>query len=184
MERRRLRMRIYRKPSGAFMLAAMAMLFAVGAAVGFLLDCRWPVAGASEELILTDSAALTPFLIARTFWNHFRWLLFAVLLEVSGSGVWLLPVLLFVRGVLFGYSYTALFDSQPGLSLFLHYLPTALFDCAPLLLLAALGGLRLVDGVPSEAIPLTRFSTLLILSAFCAIFYCFAALWLLPLLSL
>ena len=184
MERRRLRVWTWHKPSGAFWFAAMAAVFAVGAVAGFLLDCRWPMAELPSELALSGDTPVTPFLAVETFWNHFRWLLLAVLLGTSGTGAWLLPAVLFFRGALFGYSYTALFASQPGITLFLHYLPTALFDCAPLLLLTVLGLMRRTNGVPPEAAQLTRFSTLFILSAFCAIFYCFITLWLLPLASL
>ena len=184
MERRRLRVWTWHKPSGAVWFAVMAALFIIGAAAGFLLDCRWPMAELPSEFALSADTPVTPVLTIATFWSHFRWLLLAVLLGFSGSGAWLLPAVLFLRGALFGYSYAALFVSQPGAALFLHYLPTALFDCAPLLLLTVLGLLRLTDGIPSEAARVTRFSTLFILSAFCAIFYCFIELWLLSLASL
>lgn len=103
------------------------------------------------------------------------------------AGPFLLYPLLFLRGVLLGFSFSALFAQGSRLSVFLHFFFTALLTCAPLLLEAVSGMLRgsseLHRHSPDESgifshpvFPLA----VLLAGAGLIVLCCIAELWLLP----
>lgn len=187
MERRRLRVWDLSQLTPGFFLMAAALIFALGLLSGFLLSGRMGSLADTSAVRIVPSAPVTTLQFWGVFWSHFRWLLFGALLAMSALGLFLLYPLVFFRGLLFGFSFSALFSSGDRLGLVVNFFLTALFTCSPLLFLAAAGMARslceLRRGASGEESFLTGPAApllLLLLSFVLTLLCCFAELWLLP----
>lgn len=187
MQRRRLRVWNLSRPTPGFFLLAAAVLFALGGFAGFLLSGRiGDLVDVSAVQIIPD-APVTPLRFWGAFWSHFRWLLFASLLSMSALGLFLLYPLVILRGVLFGFCFSALFCAGDRLGIVVHFFLTAFLTCSPLLLIAASGmsrSLAELHRAPSGengllTCPLSPL-LLLALSLLLTLLCCFAELWFLP----
>lgn len=187
MARTRLRVRDLSRPTPGFFLAAGAVVFALGLLGGFFLSDRLGHLIDPASVQFTSLRPVSLLLFWNLFWSYFRWLLFGALLAMSALGLFLLFPLIFLRGLLMGFSFASLFSQGSRLSIFLHFFLTALLTCGPLLLEAAAGMLRgsceLHRRPPEEAglfahpaFPLF----VLLAGAGLIVLCCFAGLWLVP----
>lgn len=187
MQRRRLRVWDLSRPGPGFFLLVSAILFALGVLAGFLLSGRIVALAELSAVRLVPASPVTPLQFWRVFWSHFRWLLFGALLSMTALGLFLLYPLVVLRGLLFGFGFSALFSEGDRFSLIVHFLLTALLTCSPLLFIAASGMARSLaelqrapageDGLFASAFaPLIFLALALVLTLLC----CFAELWLLP----
>ena len=55
------------------------------------------------------------------YWSYYRWLLFGGLLAMSALGLFLLYPLVFLRGLLLGFSFSTLFTQGSRIQVFLHF---------------------------------------------------------------
>lgn len=185
MRRKRMRVWDLSHPTPVFFLAAAGLVFAAGLLAGFLLSGR---------LTLPEDAAfqmdpdrpVTMMRLMQVFWSHFRWLLFAALLAMTALGMFLLYPLVFLRGLLIGFSFTTLFSADARGAVLLHFLFTALLTCAPLLLLCVCGMTRSLRelqraGTEGSIFDLASLPLLLLLVSVFLTFACSCVeLWLLP----
>ena len=187
MARRRLRARDLSRPTPGLFLLAATVLFALGLLAGFLLSGRLGQLVELQQVELSPEEKVTWLQFWGVYWSYFRWLLFGGLLAMSALGLFLLYPLVFLRGLLLGFSFSALFTQGSRIQVFLHFFLTALFTCSPLLLVAAAGMVRCVSELrrsPPEADGLFAqpiFALLILLAGALLIFLCcIAELWLLP----
>ena len=187
MARRRLRVRDLSRPTPGLFLLIGIVLFVLGLLAGFLLSGRLGALVDVSGVELSPEGPVTVLQFWGVFWSYFRWLLFGALLAMSALGLFLLYPLVFLRGLLLGFSFSALFVEGNRLNVFLHFFLTAAFTCAPLLLVSAAGMVRSVgelrhglpedDGLFSNPV----FALLILLVGAILIFLCcIAELWLLP----
>lgn len=187
MARRRLRVRELSRPTPTLFLMVGVVIFTLGILAGFLLSGRLGQFLDPSAVQIMPSGGVNWLQFWGVFWSYFRWLLLAALLAMSALGLFLLYPLLFLRGVLLGFSFSALFAQGSRLSVFLHFFFTALLTCAPLLLEAVSGMLRgsseLYRYSPDESgifshpvFPLA----VLLAGAGLIVLCCIAELWLLP----
>ena len=187
MARRRLRVRDLSRPTPGLFLLVGTALFALGLLAGFLLSGRLGTLAELQDVVLSPEEKVSWLQFWGVYWSYFRWLLFGALLAMSALGLFLLYPLVFLRGLLLGFSFSTLFAQGSRLDVFLHFFLTALFTCAPLLLVAAAGMVRSVGELrrsPPESDGLfgqPMFTLLLLLAGALLIFLCcIAELWLLP----
>ncbi len=187
MVRRRLKVRDQSRPTPGLFLLAGTVLFALGLLAGFFLSGRLGQFADLEGVAFLPDDQVTWLQFWGVYWSYFRWLLFGSLLAMSALGLFLLYPLVFLRGLLMGFSFSALFVQGSRLSVFLHFFLIALFTCAPLLLVSAAGMVRSVgelrrsapedDGLFSRPM----FALLVLLVGAALIFLCcIAELWFLP----
>ena len=185
MQRKRLRVWDLSRPTPGFFLAAAALLFAAGLLTGFILSGRIPLPE-DAAFQMNPDAPVTLIRLLRVFWSHFRWSLFGALLSMTALGLFLLFPLVFLRGLLIGFSFTALFVSGARGAVLLHFLCTTLLTCSPLLLIAACGMVRAFRelhraGGEDGLFGLTALPLILLLAAvFLTLICSLAELWLLP----
>lgn len=182
MQRRRLRILDLSSPTPSFFLAAGLLFFALGLLSGFFLSLRLSLPEeASLQIVSGQSVTFARFL--RVFWSHFRWLALAGLLSVSALGLFLLYPLVVLRGLLLGFSFTALFVPGFRLAVLLRFFLAALLNCSPLILIAACGVQRaareLGHGSGGDA-AFCRPFLLVLISLLFTLLCSFAELWLLP----
>lgn len=182
MQRRRLRILDLSSPSSGFFFVSAFLFFALGLLSGFLLSgCLTLPEDDVLQMVSGRDVTLMRFL--QVFWSHFRWIAFAGLLSVTTLGLFLLYPLVVLRGLLLGFSFTALFVPGCRLAVLLRFFLTALLTCSPLLLLAACGVQRAARelGRCSGGEGLFSRPLFLLLLSFLLILLCsFAELWLLP----
>lgn len=164
-----------------------ALLFLAGVFLGFLFHSVWGGIPEGQEVLLSSGGALTWARLLSVCWSHFRWLLLCVFLSLSALGLFGLPVLVILRGLVFGFSYTALYGSVPSAALFLSFLFTALFACGPMLVITSLGLIHCREEAAGhgsgrwQGRPAALYALLLLLgAAMCSVLCAFAELWLLP----
>ena len=168
-------------------MLVVAVLFFIGVSLGFLFHSMWSVGPLEQEVTLVTDQPLSRMRLLSVFWSHFRWLLLCVLLSLSALGLFGLPVLMVLRGIVFGYSFSTLYGSVPLASLFLSFLFTALFTCGPMLLISALGLLHCREESGGrgngrwQGKPTVVYALMLLIGAsVCSVLCAFAELWFLP----
>ena len=163
----------------------LSLLFLFGTLAGCLLCFRFGARDSCADLVFSTAAPSVPRLLSLT-WSHLRWLTVAVLLGLSALGLFGIPLLLLLRGVVFGFSFAALFPVVPSLPLLAGYLGVAVFAVVPLLLLGCVGMSRALAESRSGGNPQSALLPLVLLafSVLCSVICACIELWLAPMLVL
>lgn len=168
-------------------MVLVATLFFLGVFFGFLFRSVWGGVPQGQEVLLVSDEPLSRMRLLSVCWSHFRWMLLCVLLSLSALGLFGLPVLILLRGLIFGFSFSALYGSVPLVTLFLSFLFTALFACGPMLVISSLGLIHCKEeaggrgGGRWQGRPVVVYALVLLLgAALCSVLCAFAELWLLP----
>ena len=184
MRRKRVRVWDLSHPSGSHFLVLAAAFFACGLAAGFALSGHISLP-MEVQFRMDGDVSVSVLRLLRLFWSQFRWLLLAGLLAMTALGLFLLYPLVFLRGVLIGFSFTSLFVPGAYGFVLMYFLCTVVLTCAPLLLMAACGMKRALgelrrggeDGILDRPV----FPLLLLLASLVLTFACSCAeLWFLP----
>lgn len=187
MVRRRLRVRDLSQPTFGLIFGVSVLVFALGLLAGFLLSGRLGKLVDVSDVLFSPQARVTMLQFWGVYWSGFRWLLFGTLLALSALGLFLLYPLVFLRGLLLGFSFSTLFADGNRLEVFLHFFLTAFFSCSPLLVMSAFGMLHACGELRRRAPASDDFYTrpvfplvLLLVGALLIFLCCVAELWLLP----